>query len=140
MDGQCLCGAITISVPETKAIAACHCGMCRRWGGGPYLAVHCGSELQVTGAEKLKTYRSSEWAERAFCSECGTHLFYRLIPTNEYFPTAGLFQGQQDSTAFQFETQIYIDNKPNYYEFANQTQMMTEAEVMAQFSSPGGVP
>jgi hypothetical protein len=133
MQGHCLCGAITVTIPESQGLAACHCGMCRRWGGGPYLAVHSGTELQVQGTEKLKTYRSSEWAERAFCGECGTHLYYKLLPSNEYFPTAGLFP---DRDTFKLETQIYIDNKPSYYSFANETATMTEAEVVAQFMPP----
>jgi hypothetical protein len=131
MNGTCLCGAISIKTPDKKSIDACHCGMCRRWGGGPALGISCGTDVQIDGAEKLKVYLSSEWAERAFCSECGTHIFYRLLPTNEYFVPAGLFQ---DDIEFEFTEQIFIDQKPDYYEFANQTLRLTEAEVFAKFS------
>ncbi|MBD2078212.1 GFA family protein [Phormidium sp. FACHB-592] len=132
MDGKCLCGAITVRTPDKKNIDACHCGMCRRWGGGPALGVACGSEVQIDGVDKLKVYKSSEWAERAFCGECGTHLFYRLLATNKYFVPAGLFQNEIE---FEFKEQIFIDVKPGYYEFANQTLNMTEAEVFAKFAS-----
>lgn len=132
MDGKCLCGAIAIRTPDKKSIDACHCGMCRRWGGGPALGVACGSDVQIDGVDKLKVYKSSEWAERAFCGKCGTHIFYRLLPTNEYFVPAGLFQSV---TEFEFKEQIFIDMKPSYYEFANQTLNMTEAEVFAKFAS-----
>jgi len=91
MDGKCLCGAITVRTPNKKSVDACHCGMCRRWGGGPALGVACGSDVQIDGVDKLKVYKSSEWAERAFCGDCGTHMFYRLLATNEYFVPAGLF-------------------------------------------------
>jgi hypothetical protein len=77
-------------------------------------------------------YKSSEWAERAFCGECGTHIFYRLLPSNEYYLPAGLFQ--DDGIEFEFKEQIFIDIKPSYYEFANQTLNMTEAEVFAKFA------
>ncbi len=131
MEGQCLCSAITIRTPDKKSIDACHCGMCRRWGGGPALVVSCGSEVQIEGVDKLKVYKSSEWAQRAFCSECGTHIFYRSLSTNEYFVPAGFFQ---DDLEFEFKEQIFIDRKPSYYEFANQTLNMTEAEIFTKFA------
>jgi hypothetical protein len=132
MDGKCLCSAITVKTPDKTTIDACHCGMCRRWGGSPALGVPCGSDVQIDGFDKLKVYQSSEWAERAFCGECGTHIFYRLLLTNEYFVPAGLFQNEIE---FEFKEQIFIDRKPSYYEFANQTLNMTEAEVFAKFAS-----
>lgn len=132
MEGKCLCSAITIRTLDKKSIDACHCGMCRRWGGGPALVVSCGSEVQIEGIDKLKVYKSSEWAQRAFCSECGTHIFYRLLSTNEYFVPVGLFQ---DDLEFEFKEQIFIDRKPSYYEFANQTLNMTEAEIFTKFAS-----
>ncbi|PSB04733.1 GFA family protein [Merismopedia glauca] len=132
MDGKCLCGAITIRTADKTSLEGCHCGMCRRWGGGPALSVLCGSDVQIDGFERLKVYKSSEWAERAFCSECGTHMFYRLLATNEYFVPAGLFPNEIE---FEFKEQIFIDRKPSYYEFANQTLKMTEAEVFAKFAS-----
>ena len=50
---------------------------------------------------------------------------------NDYYVPAGLFQ---DGIEFEFKEQIFIDRKPSYYEFANQTSNMTEAEVFAKFS------
>jgi hypothetical protein len=52
------------------------------------------------------------------------------LPTNEYFVPTGLFQ---DGVAFEFKEQIFIDRKPSYYEFANRTLNLTEAEVFAKF-------
>jgi hypothetical protein len=131
MNGKCLCGAITITTPDRNRIDACHCGMCRRWGGGPALGLSCGTDVQIDGIDRLKVYRSSEWAERAFCGDCGTHIFYRLSATQEYFLPAGLFQ---DGIEFKFEEQIFIDKKPSYYEFTNQTIKLTEAEFLAKFA------
>jgi hypothetical protein len=131
MDGKCLCGKITVRTPDNNTLDACHCGMCRRWSGGPALGVPCGTDVQIEGVEHLKVYQSSEWAERAFCGECGTHIFYRLLPTKEYFVPAGLFQ---DGITFEFKEQIFIDKKPSYYEFTNQTLNLTEAEIFAKFA------
>tara|TARA_R110002033_G_scaffold145020_1_gene182861 strand:+ start:2845 stop:3033 length:189 start_codon:yes stop_codon:yes gene_type:complete len=36
--GHCLCGAITITATQAVShVDACHCRMCRRWGGGPFV-------------------------------------------------------------------------------------------------------
>lgn len=134
MNGHCLCGAVSFESPEAREIGACHCGSCRRWGGGPLLAVHCGPDVEFKGADQIVVYASSPWAERAFCKLCGTHLYYRLLATGEYFVPAGTFT----STDFELASQIYIDNKPEYYSFANQTPMLTEQEVIEQFASPDG--
>jgi len=37
--GSCLCGAIRITaINPCKKVGACHCGMFRKWGGGPFAA------------------------------------------------------------------------------------------------------
>ena len=34
--GRCLCGAVTFTAKGVERhVHACHCGMCRRWAGGP---------------------------------------------------------------------------------------------------------
>jgi hypothetical protein len=130
MKGHCLCGAIQITAADQKHVDACHCGMCRRWGGSPALGVACGSDVQINGSEKLRVYQSSDWAERAFCGECGSHIFYKFLPSSQYFLPAGLFQENE----FEFTEEIYIDMKPGYYDFANQTVKLTEAEFLAKFA------
>lgn len=131
MQGHCLCGAVTFECADAKDIGVCHCGFCRRWGGGPLLAVHCGPDVQFQGSDHIGVYASSDWAERAFCTVCGTHLYYRLGATGEYFVPAGAF----DSNDFELASQIYIDRKPDYYAFANETPVLTEQQVIAQFAS-----
>ncbi|WP_295535159.1 GFA family protein [uncultured Pseudacidovorax sp.] len=134
MKGQCLCGAVRVDSPDAREIGACHCGYCRRWGGGgPMLAVHCGTGLRVEGEAQVGVYASSDWAERAFCTRCGTHLYYKLLPTGEFFVPAGLF----DTDDFEITQQIYVDKKPGFYALSNQTPELTEAQVLAQFAPPG---
>ena len=98
------------------------------------LAVHCGPEVQFNGAESIAVYASSQWAERAFCKSCGTHLYYKLLATGEYFVPAGAF----DSGDFELASQIYIDKKPSYYSFANQTPTLTEQQIIEQYAPPSG--
>jgi hypothetical protein len=62
--------------------------MCRRWTAGPYLTVDCGDSFNVSDAAAVEVYRSSDWAERAFCKRCGSRLFYRLVGSNNHFVSA----------------------------------------------------
>lgn len=130
MKGSCLCGAVEITAPESGEVSLCHCTMCRRWTGGPMFAVHVQGDVRFSGAEPV-TYRSSDWAERGFCPACGTHLFYRLIPANEYMLSAGVFQAQD----FRLTSQIFIDEKPDFYHLGNDTPVLTGQQVFEQFSS-----
>lgn len=96
------------------------------------LAVHCGPDVKFNGFENVTAFASSEWAERAFCKKCGTHLYYKLLATGEYFVPAGTF----DSGDFQITSQIYIDKKPDYYSLANQTPTLTEQQVLEKYGPP----
>ena len=132
--GSCLCGATRINVTGiSRNAGACHCSMCRKWGGGPLLAVECGTDVSFEGEENISIFDSSEWAERGFCNKCGSHLFYRLKESKEYIMPVGLFD---DDKMFIFEHQIFIDEKPAFYQFANKTREMTGAEVFAQYAPP----
>ncbi|WP_108649969.1 GFA family protein [Dongshaea marina] len=97
---SCLCGSVTITANDiSDKVTACHCDMCRKWSGGPALAIECGSEVTIDGEEHLSIYDSSAWAERGFCKACGTHLFYRIKQSNEYMIPAGFFQ-EKDGLAY----------------------------------------
>ncbi len=131
--GQCLCGAVTFTATDmSNNVEACHCGMCRKWGGGPLMAVNCGTDVLFEGVENITVYDSSDWAERGFCNKCGSHLFYRLKEINEHQIPVGLFDNQEE---FNFDLQVFIDRKPSFYSFENKTNEMTEAEVIEKYGS-----
>lgn len=130
--GSCLCGAVKLEAKSMSTdVGACHCNMCRKWGGGPLLTVDCNDSVQISGSENVATFASSEWAERGFCSKCGTHLFYRLKQSNQYMIPVGLFEAD---VKLNFDHQIFVEEKPEYYSFSNKTKDMTGAEVFAQFA------
>ena len=133
--GKCLCGSVELEIELGNAIteiAACHCSMCRNWLGGPMLAIDSGVLKNAKNESFITRYQSSEWAERGFCNKCGTSLFYYLKPADQYhFPVGLLDQELQ----LKLSHQIFIDEKPDYYSFANETQNMTGAEVFAHFES-----
>lgn len=134
VQGRCLCKAVGIhATVEPLEMEACHCNMCRRWGGGPLLAVHCDpAKLQWEGEEHISIYDSSEWAQRGFCKQCGTHLFYRLKDISQYAIPAGLFDAME---SFTFTNQVFIDQKPANYTFANATHTLTGEELFAKFGA-----
>ena len=87
------------------------------------------------GEESIGRIRSSDWAERGFCSKCGSNLFYHIIDSPEYQVSAGLFD---DQSKLRMSLQVFTDSKPEFYEFSNETRMMTAAEVVAAFAPPQG--
>ena len=129
---NCLCESISITVDQdNNHVGACHCGICRKWCGGPFMTIKYDTPIEFTGKEYISIFNSSDWAERGFCKQCGTHLFYRLKQSQVYYLPAGLFENNDD---FVFDHQVFIDNKPDYYDFANKTENMTEVEVFTMFS------
>lgn len=131
-NGSCLCGAVIINTNDlSTSVGACHCGSCRKWGGGPLMAVDCGTGVTFEGEDDITVFNSSEWAERGFCKQCGSHLFYRLKESNQYIMPAGLFN---TDTAFDFDHQVFIEEKPSYYSFSNETKNKTGAELFAEFA------
>ena len=131
--GNCLCGAVSVTAAEmSQDVGACHCNMCRKWAGGPFLAVDCGTKVTFDGEQDIAVFPSSEWAERGFCSKCGAHLYYRLRQSGQYIMSAGLFDQE---AKLNLDHQVFIEEKPAYYQFANKTKDMTGAEVFALFAS-----
>ena len=90
MKAKCLCGNVSLEVEHDKHVHACHCGMCRTWGSGATFSLIAAKPPKIDGEANIARYHSSEWAERAFCKNCGTHLFYHFLPNDSYFVFAGL--------------------------------------------------
>ncbi len=77
--GGCLCGAVRYESSDPSVdVSYCHCRMCQRASGNPYFL---GAFIPVTAFRftrgEPKFYKSSAWAERGFCAECGTPLLFR---------------------------------------------------------------
>ncbi|MDX1570784.1 MAG: GFA family protein [Xanthomonadales bacterium] len=86
-EGTCQCHTIHFRIEApTLWCAHCHCSMCRKAHGAAFVtwvgAAEEGFSI-VTGGRALRWYSSSTEAERGFCSECGSTLFFR----SERWPT-----------------------------------------------------
>lgn len=141
MRGACLCGAVGFEAePSERHSHACHCTMCRRWSGSAFVGVEVRPDaLRLHGEEAVASFRSSEWAERAWCRTCGSHLWYRVTAPGpmagvRHMPL-GLFE---EPDAFPLTSEIYIDRKPASFAFAGEHERRTEAEVEAAFSGAEG--
>lgn len=93
--GGCLCGAIRFRALGLPAsIGYCHCSMCRRATGAPAVAwatYPASSVLIVAGKNEVKTHRSSTFAQRSFCGECGSPLLFRYDKGTDIDVCVGAF-------------------------------------------------
>jgi hypothetical protein len=79
--GGCQCGAVRYALyAEPTNPHICHCRMCQKAFGNLF------SSLAGVGLAELAwikgepgVFRSSEAAERGFCRDCGTPLFFRYV-------------------------------------------------------------
>ncbi|MEM9705406.1 MAG: GFA family protein [Pseudomonadota bacterium] len=134
--GKCLCGAVAFSVDiqvhdDGVHIDACHCNMCRRQIGGPLLGITLAGPPNIDDAETLAVYPSSDWAERLFCKNCGSNLFYRFKNGAMHTVHAGALDDLSDG---KLVVEIFTDEKPSYYDFNQPTQALTGQQVMALFA------
>ncbi len=125
--GSCLCGKVTFTAEPLEILQACHCDMCRNWGGGPYMAVPSNNARFVG---PVSTFSSSDYADRGFCSNCGTHLFFYAKKQDMHGIPIGLFD---DQSGLPFTAEIFTDEKPDYYDFANDTAHITSEQYVKKF-------
>jgi hypothetical protein len=140
LTGGCLCGAARYTLTERpEGYGACHCGMCRRWTGGIELGVMVRpGGITWERGDSLRTYRSSDWAERGFCDICGSSLFWRLTAPGPMQGMMSVSAGSLDSLeGLELTTEVYIDYKPAGYAFDGERTRLTEAEVMAMVGGDG---
>jgi hypothetical protein len=129
--GRCLCGAVEYSAENIEPhYHACHCAMCRRWTGGPLLVVTA-EQVRFNDSPHLGRFRSSEWAERGFCTQCGSSLYYLLVEPGQYLLAAGTLDEVDGLT---LGREIFIDRKMPGYDFAGDHERWTEAQTIAFFT------
>ncbi len=132
--GNCLCGAVQYSCDaDLEHAHACHCHMCQR-AGGVSLSVKCVSPVKITGEENLRVYKSSEWGERLFCGNCGSSLVWRMQDYSLEFISTGTIN---TNPAIKFASQLFVDHKPAFYNFVEDTEMLTSADVAALYEDAG---
>lgn len=116
MNGSCLCGKVKFEIDGLLPnIANCHCSMCRKFHGaafGTYGTAH--SLIWISGQELIKIYKSSDKAERGFCSHCGSSLYYKLAsPDSAYEIALGVLDQEPN---YPVNADIYCDSRAKWSE------------------------
>ena len=112
--GGCLCGAVTF---ETKAdlreVLVCHCSQCRRSSGHLWAATAAPADkVTIHGRDDLRWYRSSDRAQRGFCSRCGSSLFWKRDGSSSLSISAGCLELP---TGLRTGSHIYVEDASDYY-------------------------
>jgi hypothetical protein len=113
--GQCLCGAIHLTVTgPMRDISVCHCGQCRRWHGhAPGYSKAKWADIGLTGNQHLRWYVSSSEARRGFCSQCGSSLFWERTGAEAVSISAGLLDAP---TGLRERHHIFVADKGDCYD------------------------
>ena len=97
-------------------LSACHCSQCRRQSGHyPVAAVVSKADLSFERRETLRWYRSSEVAQRGFCSACGSFLFWDDGGADMSLNVGSLEQ----PTGLSLASHIFVADKGDYYEITD---------------------
>jgi hypothetical protein len=80
LSGGCLCGAVRYEL-RTDSLEGyyCHCRMCQLAFGNTRAAFINVPKVDVTWHSEPSRYASSKFAERGFCSRCGTPLSFAYV-------------------------------------------------------------
>ena len=115
--GSCLCGAVSFEVHGAlRPTIACHCIQCRKQTGSYMSATACAdAELVLVRQDGLKWFRSSPEAQRGFCKECGSVLFWKQDGSGTTSISAGSIDGP---TGAPLEGHIFCESTGDYYEIA----------------------
>ena len=115
--GQCLCGKVRFEVDgDLGETRLCYCGLCRRANGSAFSAnvrVPIVRHRLLTGREYIREYESSPGAFRAFCSQCGSPVYARVLsdPANIRIRLGTLAQKAQAKVA----AHVWVSSKPDWY-------------------------
>ena len=112
--GSCMCGKVSYqALGELRPICACHCTLCRKSSGHYSAATSVPTDkLTVTG-DSLRWFSSSDIAERGFCGDCGSNLFYRPVGKGRTSIFSGTIDG---ASGLKIESQIWVEDKGDYYD------------------------
>ena len=90
IEGGCFCGAVRYRIDGAPFDeTSCHCSICRRTTGAPFVAWFTISEKEFSLTSGVPTrFASSDHGMRSFCPRCGTQLTFQ----------SSRFPGQLDVT------------------------------------------
>lgn len=112
--GSCLCGAVAFEIDgPLDGVSYCHCTQCRKMTGHHLASTQAeAKDLHFSEERGLKWFRSSHFAERGFCGECGSTLFWRADGRSDLSIAIGIIDG---ATGLSGGQHIFCADKGDYY-------------------------
>jgi hypothetical protein len=96
-----------------RSVVACHCTQCRKASGHFVAATQIDDDLlDITGADALTWFASSETAQRGFCKTCGSQMFWKEHGTANTSIMAGSIDGD---SGLRMDKQLFPNAKGDYY-------------------------
>jgi hypothetical protein len=121
--GGCLCGAVRYETEgELRKVVACHCTQCRKQSG--HFAAMTSvphSRFKITRDEALSWYSASPLAQRGFCRNCGSNLFWQPTGEARISIAAGTFDG---ALGVPIAMHIFCADKGDYYDIGDEAQQL----------------
>ncbi|WP_416306978.1 GFA family protein [Neptunicella sp. SCSIO 80796] len=119
--GGCFCAAVRYEIKgQLRGVVNCHCSQCTKLNGN--FGAHSKalkSNITITRDKGLSWYKISDTAQRGFCRECGSGLFWDNIEQN----TLGIIAGSLDSpTNLKTIGHIFVEDKSDFYEITDNIQ------------------
>ncbi|NQZ10396.1 MAG: GFA family protein [Algicola sp.] len=120
--GSCLCGEVTFTYqPPSLWSAHCHCSLCQKAHGAAFVTWVGFNEqrMQISASDgALRWYASTPQAQRGFCHECGSTLFFRSSrwPGEIHVVRANI----NSKVDLQPKAHVYWDTHVNWFEFEDE--------------------
>ena len=125
-DGGCLCGGVRFrTTNRLDSLLICHCGQCRKQASSYYRATETTREdFTLLKQDTLAWFRSSEEAERGFCHDCGSTLFWRKTSAGHGYrgenTGISILQGAFDERLpLKLEAHIFTEESTGAYPLPN---------------------
>ncbi len=118
-EGGCWCGAVRYRISGALGpVVFCHCSQCvRTHGHAAAFASGPRAGFVLLREDGLRWHRCSSMAERAFCSRCGSRLFWKAEGESDVIEIA--VGSLDDTDGLVREGHIYVADKPPYYEIGD---------------------
>ena len=132
--GSCFCGSIRFEIYAFATdIYKCHCSRCRKQFGGASgaAAMAPASGFRWTQGKELRNSYQPPGSQYKtwFCSNCGSTLFWRSPGATGISVSANALQ---DDHGLKLKSHIWVEDKPDWYEFADECPRLTSSEFAEQ--------
>jgi len=116
--GGCLCKSVRFEVNGTlNPILACHCSQCAKTSGNfAAMTSTAARNVAMLSDETLRWFQSSEMAQRGFCAQCGSNLFWKQKDSPDIYITAGSLD---KPTGVRIAEHIFVASKSDYYDITD---------------------